>query len=160
MNAVDVIVEDETWKVIEGKTRLVEQAVAAASAEITNARPGVIAVLLTDDAAMADLNTRFRQKSGPTNVLSFPASEHTDNHLGDIALASGVVISEANARSLPLADHLRHLIVHGFLHLQGYDHLEDDEAQVMESIERRALARLGVADPYLDMADGGAEADE
>ncbi len=160
MNAVDVIVEDEAWGAIESKTRLVEQAIAAAAAEISDALPGVIAVLLTEDAAMADLNTRFRQQPGPINVLSFPASEHTANHLGDMALASGIVIAEARERSLHLADHLRHLIVHGFLHLQGYDHLDDDEALVMESIERRALARLGVADPYRDTIGGGTQADE
>lgn len=158
MNAVDVIVEDESWAGIEDKTRLVEQAVAAASAEITDGLPGVIAVLLTDDAAVADLNLRFRQKPGPTNVLSFPASEHAVNHLGDIALAFGVVAREAGERQLSLADHLRHLVVHGFLHLQGYDHQDDDEAQVMEAIERRALARLGVADPYHEAGDGGADA--
>lgn len=157
MNAVDVIVEDDAWKQIEGKTRLVELAIAAAGAEIADALPGVVAVLLTDDAAMAELNSRFRNKPVPTNVLSFPASEHAANHLGDIALASGVIVREASARALPLADHLRHLIVHGFLHLQGYDHQSDDEALVMEEIERRALARLGVADPYRDM--GGDETD-
>tara|TARA_R110000868_G_scaffold45045_3_gene149896 strand:+ start:40359 stop:40841 length:483 start_codon:yes stop_codon:yes gene_type:complete len=151
MNAVDVIVEDEAWSSIDGKTRLIELAVAAAGAEITDALPGVVAVLLTDDVAMTDLNARFRNKPEPTNVLSFPASEHAANHLGDIALASGVVIREAQARALPLVDHLRHLIVHGFLHLQGYDHQDDDEAEVMEELERRALARLGVADPYKAM---------
>ncbi|WP_339744537.1 rRNA maturation RNase YbeY [uncultured Maricaulis sp.] len=159
MNAVDLIVEDEAWACLDGKTRLAELAVAAAGAELTGALPGVVAVLLTDDAAMADLNLRFRQKPDPTNVLSFPASEHAANHLGDIALAFGVVMREADERALPLADHLRHLIVHGFLHLQGYDHQSDDEALVMEEIERRALARLGVADPYRNMGDDGMDAE-
>lgn len=157
MNAVDVIVEDEAWTQVEGKTRLVEQAIAAAGAEISDALPGVVAVLLTDDAAMAELNTRFRQKPEPTNVLSFPASEHTVNHLGDIALASGVILREAQERALSVTDHLRHLVVHGFLHLQGYDHQSDDEARVMEEIERRALARLGVADPYRNAAGDGTD---
>ena len=160
MNAVDLIVEDDAWKCIEGKTRLVELAIAAAEAEITDALPGVVAVLLTDDDAMTELNTRFRQKPAPTNVLSFPASEHAANHLGDIALASGVIMREACERAVPLADHLRHLVVHGFLHLQGYDHQDDDEALVMEEIERRALARLGVADPYRNMGDDGTDPDE
>ncbi len=157
MNAVDLIVEDDAWTRVEGKTRLVERAIAAAGEEITDALPGVVAVLLTDDAAMSELNLRFRQKPGPTNVLSFPASEHAANHLGDIALASGVVMREATERAVPLADHLRHLVVHGFLHLQGYDHQDDDEALVMEEIERRALARLGVADPYRNLGDDGAD---
>jgi len=159
MNAVDLIVEDDAWACIEGKTRLVELAIAAAGAQLADLLPGVVAVLLTDDAAMSALNARFRQKPAPTNVLSFPASEHAANHLGDIALASGVVMREADERALPLADHLRHLVVHGFLHLQGYDHQNDDEAQVMEDIERRALARLGVADPYRDMPDDGTDAE-
>ena len=157
MNAVDLIVEDDAWACVEEKTRLVEQAVAAAGAEITEALPGVVAVLLTDDAAVAELNLRFRQKSGPTNVLSFPASEHAANHLGDIALACGVLMREAAERGVSLPDHLRHLVVHGFLHLQGYDHQDDDEALVMEEIERRALARLGVADPYRNQGDDGTD---
>ena len=155
MNAVDLIVEDDAWKCLDGKTRLAERAIAAAGAEITDALPGVVALLLTDDTAMTELNSRFRQKPQPTNVLSFPASEHAVNHLGDFALAFGVMQREADERALPLADHLQHLIVHGFLHLQGYDHQSDDEALVMEEIERRALARLGVANPYRDMGDDG-----
>lgn len=148
MNAVDLIVEDEAWAALEGKTRLAEQAVEAASEDLPECRPGVVAILLTDDAAVAELNARFRDREGPTNVLSFPAAEHADNHLGDIALAAGVVAREAAERQIDLADHLRHLIVHGFLHLQGYDHQDDDEAEIMEDLERRALARLGVDDPY------------
>ena len=99
---------------------------------------------------MATLNHNFRGKEGPTNVLSFPAAGQADNHLGDIALAAGVVAREAEARGITVEDHLRHLIVHGFLHLQGYDHQQDDEAEHMEDLERRALARLGVSDPYAE----------
>ncbi len=148
MNAVDLIVEDDAWSSLEGKTRLVEQAITAACRELPEREPGVVAVLLADDDAIAAMNAQFRGKSGPTNVLSFPAGEHADNHLGDIALAHGVVAREAQARNIALGDHLRHLVIHGFLHLQGYDHQEDDEASVMEGIERRALANLGVSDPY------------
>ncbi|WP_300542761.1 rRNA maturation RNase YbeY [Maricaulis sp.] len=150
MNAVDLIVEDEAWTAISGKTRLAETAIAAACEELDERRAGVVAILLTGDAAIADLNRDFRAKDGPTNVLSFPAGEHADNHLGDIALAAGVVAQEAEARGIALEDHLRHLIVHGFLHLQGYDHQHDDEAEIMEDLERRALARLGVGDPYAE----------
>jgi probable rRNA maturation factor len=150
MNAVDLIVEDEAWTAISGKTRLAETAIAAACEELDERRAGVVAILLTGDAAIADLNRNFRAKDGPTNVLSFPAGEHADNHLGDIALAAGVVAQEAEARGIALEDHLRHLIVHGFLHLQGYDHQHDDEAEIMEDLERRALARLGVGDPYAE----------
>ena len=72
------------------------------------------------------------------------------NHLGDIALAWGVVEREAADKQISVEDHVRHLIVHGFLHLQGYDHQNDDEAEQMEDLERRALARLGVSDPYAE----------
>ncbi|WP_291843842.1 rRNA maturation RNase YbeY [Maricaulis sp.] len=148
MNAVDLIVEDDAWSSLEGKTRLAEEAIRAACDELPDRAPGVVAVLLGSDEAVAAMNRKFRGKDGPTNVLSFPSGEHVDNHLGDIAVAFGVVLREAEGRSIDPADHLRHLIIHGFLHLQGYDHQHDDEAEVMEMIERRALARLGVADPY------------
>jgi len=154
MNAVDLIVEDDAWSSLQGKTRLAEEAVRAACEELPEREPGVVAVLLGGDDAVADMNMRFRGKDGPTNVLSFPSGGHADNHLGDIALAHGVVTAEANGRSIMLADHLRHLIIHGFLHLQGYDHQADDEAEIMEEIERRALARLGVADPYANEDPG------
>ncbi|WP_297735881.1 rRNA maturation RNase YbeY [uncultured Maricaulis sp.] len=148
MNAVDLIVEDDAWSSLEGKTRLVEEAITAACRELPEREPGVVAILLAGDDAIAVMNAQFRGKTGPTNVLSFPAGEHTDNHLGDIALAHGVIAREAQARGIALGDHLRHLVIHGFLHLQGYDHQADDEASVMEAIERRALAHLGVTDPY------------
>ncbi|MCR9266236.1 MAG: rRNA maturation RNase YbeY [Alphaproteobacteria bacterium] len=150
MNAVDLIVEDEAWDRLEGKSALAETAIAAAQCEIDDILPGVIAILLTGDDAVAQLNKSFRGKEGPTNVLSFPASEHADNHLGDVALAWGVVEREAADKRVSVEDHLRHLIVHGFLHLQGYDHQDDDEAEHMEDLERRALARLGVSDPYAE----------
>ncbi|OLF75501.1 rRNA maturation factor [Maricaulis sp. W15] len=154
MNAVDLIVEDDAWSSLQGKTRLAEEAIRAACAELPDRAPGVVAVLLGSDAAIAAMNVQFRGKDGPTNVLSFPSGEHADNHLGDIALAHGVVAREAAARAIDPADHLRHLIIHGFLHLQGYDHQGDDEAELMEMIERRALARLGVADPYANEDSG------
>ena len=150
MNAVDLIVEDEAWDRLEGKSALAETAIAAAQCEIDDILPGVIAILLTGDDAVAQLNKSFRGKEGPTNVLSFPASEHADNHLGDVALAWGVVEREAADKRISVEDHLRHLIVHGCLQLQGYDHQDDDEAEHMEDLERRALARLGVSDPYAE----------
>jgi probable rRNA maturation factor len=148
MLAVDLIVEDDSWTELAGKAVLAEQAVAAAAAELPAARAGVVAILLTDDASVASMNEQFRGKAGPTNVLSFPATANIENHLGDIALAWGVVECEAQAKACSVADHLRHLIIHGFLHLQGYDHQADEEAEIMEAIECRALSRLGVANPY------------
>ncbi|MBW8816343.1 MAG: rRNA maturation RNase YbeY [Caulobacterales bacterium] len=107
-----------------------------------------VAILLTDDAAVRELNARFRQKDAPTNVLSFPAPHNPERHLGDIALAFGVCQREAEEQGKPLAHHLMHLTVHGVLHLLGYDHIGDDEAEAMEGQERAVLAGLGVPDPY------------
>ncbi len=149
MNAADLIVEDDSWSAIKGKTRLINEALAAAREHLDEARPGAIAILLSSDDAIAELNQRFRQREGATNVLSFPAPDAgSDNHLGDIALAWGVVSREAQTRGLDIADHLRHLVIHGYFHLQGLDHQNDAEAEHMEGLERRALADLGVADPY------------
>jgi len=119
---------------------------------------GGITVLLTDDASVRTLNADFRGKDGPTNVLSFPAAESARPHLGDIALAYGVCAREAGAQGKPLADHLMHLTVHGVLHLLGYDHQTDAEAEAMEGIERAILSKLGVPDPYAPPGDGVTEA--
>ncbi len=148
MNAVDLIVEDERWKALPGLAQRADEAVAAAMAELDSSAPGVAAILLTDDDAVAALNTAYRGKEGPTNVLSFPSVDHADNHLGDIAIAYGVTAREANERGIEIIEHLLHLIIHAFLHLQGYDHQADEDAEIMEALERRALARLGIADPY------------
>ena len=111
-------------------------------------RDGAADILLTDDEAVRELNARFRGKDKPTNVLSFPAPPNPFGQLGDIALALGVCEREAREQGKPLADHLRHLVVHGVLHLLGYDHQAEAEAEAMESLERTVLARLGVPDPY------------
>ena len=115
-----------------------------------------VAILLTNDAAIQDLNTRFRGKDTPTNVLSFPAPETAAPHLGDIALAYGVCAREAEAQGKSLQHHLMHLTAHGVLHLLGYAHETDAEAEVMEGMERAILATLGVPDPY---AEPGAHPD-
>jgi probable rRNA maturation factor len=109
---------------------------------------GDVVVLLTDDAAVRDLNGRFRDKDKPTNVLSFPAPESAAPHLGDIVLAYGVCAAEAEAQGKTLSNHLSHLVVHGVLHLLGRDHEDDAEAEEMEAEEREILAQIGVADPY------------
>ncbi len=109
---------------------------------------GDVTVLLTDDDSVRSLNARFRAKNTPTNVLSFPAPETARPHLGDIVLAYGVCAQEAEAQSKPLAHHLMHLTAHGVLHLLGYDHESDADAEVMEALEREILAGLGVPDPY------------
>jgi probable rRNA maturation factor len=147
-----VEVEDEAWS---RDVAAVETVVReAAEAALDGENGAEVAVLLADDAAVQDLNTRFRGKAKPTNVLSFPAAESAAPHIGDVALAYGVCAAEASAQGKSLADHLRHLVVHGVLHLLGHDHELDGEAEDMEGRERDILARLGVADPYrLDGAD-------
>ena len=107
-----------------------------------------VTLLLTDDASVRELNLRFRGLDKPTNVLSFPAAASALPHIGDIALAYGVCAAEAKAQGKPLEQHLAHLVVHGVLHLIGYDHQADSDAEVMEDQERAILDGLGVADPY------------
>ena len=106
--------------------------------------------MLTDDAAIRRLNAAWRGLDEPTNVLSFPARRHPRGGrvLGDIVIAYETTAREALAESKPFRHHLSHLAVHGFLHLLGYDHATDDEAEAMERLERAILARLDVPDPY------------
>ena len=144
MSRIVVEIEDARWGRDIPNARAIARRAATSAAEAT---VGTIAILLTDDAVVRDLNARFRGKDAPTNVLAFPAARGAGS-LGDIALAHGVCAQEAADQHKSLADHLSHLVVHGVLHLRGHDHLSDDEANAMEALERRLLARLGVADPY------------
>jgi probable rRNA maturation factor len=107
-----------------------------------------MAILLTDDAAVRDLNRRWRGKDAATNVLSFPAAVSAAPWLGDVALAYETCAREAEAQSKRLEHHVTHLVVHGVLHLVGWDHQTDAEAEEMEGRERDILARMGVPDPY------------
>ena len=147
---IHIEVEDEAWTAaLPDAERLVDQAAAAAlKAGGAGLESTDVTVLLADDAAIADLNDRFRDKAGPTNVLSFPAPESAQPHLGDIALAFGVCAAEAQAQGKPLANHLSHLVAHGVLHLLGWNHQSDDEAEAMERLEREILAGLDIPDPY------------
>ena len=143
---IDVDIEAPAWTAALAN---VEDIVRAAAAAAESARgAGEITVLLTDDAAVHDLNRRFRDQDRPTNVLSFPAAAHAGGYLGDLALAYGVCAGEAAAQKKTLSDHLSHLVIHGVLHLLGYDHLSDADADRMEATERAILAGLGIADPY------------
>jgi probable rRNA maturation factor len=149
---IEVEIEDDAWtSALASAAEVAERAGAAVLDEIAPAEggdePGV-AVLLTSDEAVAELNQRFRGKAGPTNVLSFPASANPENHLGDVALAHGVCAREAAEQGKSLEQHLAHLVVHGVLHLLGYDHETDGEAEAMEALERSILESLGVPDPY------------
>lgn len=142
---IEVEIEDAAWTdAMPDAVAVVERAATAALGSVE----GDVVVLLTDDAAVHDLNGRFRDRDQPTNVLSFPAAESAAPHLGDLVLAFGVCAAEAGAQGKTLADHLTHLTIHGVLHLLGRDHVEDAEAEAMEAEERTLLASLGVADPY------------
>lgn len=152
MTAIAVTVEDARWNAVPGLRALVRRAARAALG--AGAGDRVIALLLTDDAALRALNRRYRAIDKPTNVLAFPAAggplpEGVAAPLGDVALAWETVAREADEQGKPIAAHLSHLVVHGVLHLQGHDHDHDDEAAAMEAIEVATLARLGFADPYL-----------
>ncbi|MFN7709674.1 MAG: rRNA maturation RNase YbeY [Holosporales bacterium] len=120
-----------------------------------------VSVVLADDATVQDLNHRYRNKNKPTNVLSFPGQElHPDDlkglqdlHLGDVILAFETVTKEAATEGKSFADHMAHLVVHGILHLLGYDHEHEEEAHVMEGLEIEILRHLEISNPYLVMED-------
>ena len=143
MIGIELQVEEAAWfERLPDIERLLEGAAAAVEAD------GAVDILLATDDGVRRLNARFLGKDKPTNVLSFPAPSNPFGQIGDIALALGVCEREAHEQGKPLADHVRHLLVHGLLHLLGYDHQAEDEAEAMESLERTVLARLGVPDPY------------
>jgi len=150
---IEVEIGDEAWTwALADAAEIVEfaadAAIVAALSDTDRSHEGELVILLTDNAHVRELNVRFRGKDTATNVLSFPAPPNARDLLGDIALAYGVCATEAEAQGKSLADHLRHLTIHGVLHLFGYDHEIDSEAEAMETLERRILAGLGVADPY------------
>ncbi len=144
---IETIVEDDAWeKALPDAAALAARCADAAGVLEPRLRREM-ALLLTADAAMADLNRRFRKVEKPTNVLSFPSGE-AEGFLGDIALAIETCAREAGEKGISLSDHAAHLIVHGMLHLIGYDHQTDAEAERMERREAAILEAMGVADPY------------
>jgi probable rRNA maturation factor len=156
---VDVVFEDEGWQDPALAESLIRQATTALAAhEIVHlTQPSEACIALSSDAHVQTLNAGFRGKDKPTNVLSFPAPESpvalSTQQLGDIVIARETVEREAAERGIPFADHLRHLTVHGLLHLLGFDHENDEDAVEMESLETDILARLGIPDPYGDPED-------
>ena len=141
---IDIEIEDDAWSAALPDA----EALARVAAGAALSDRGGVTILLADDEAVRDLNARFRGKDYATNVLSFPAPPNPEQHLGDIALAYGVCAREAGEQGKPLAHHLQHLVAHGVLHLLGYDHETDPDAEAMEGLEREILAGLGVPDPY------------
>lgn len=159
-DTVDVRIEGAEWpQRIAGRSpaALVREAVGAALSACGPDSPVEIAVLLADDATVQTLNRDYRRRDAATNVLAFAVHEDDATGclpgsgplpLGDIVIAGGVCRAEARAEAKRLADHLRHLAVHGTLHLLGEDHIIAAEADRMEALERSILASLGVSDPY------------
>ncbi len=152
--AIDISLEAEGWSALPDLAILVQRSVdaAAAAAGFDPAVAAELSVLLCDDAAIRDLNRTWRGKDKATNVLSFPAADATPpgapRLMGDIAIALETTRREAIEEGKSLPDHLRHLLVHGTLHLLGRDHEDAADATAMEALERHVLASLGVADPY------------
>jgi len=144
---IDVEIEDQAWTWALPEAQSLAAAAAQAALDHVEFEGGLV-VLLTDDASVANLNLRFRGLDKPTNVLSFPAPANPEAHLGDVALAYGTCAREAQEQGKPFAHHLAHLVAHGVLHLVGYDHEIDAEADEMEGLERTILAGLGIPDPY------------
>ncbi|PZR01096.1 MAG: rRNA maturation RNase YbeY [Cereibacter sphaeroides] len=162
---VDTVVEDERWEGV--LPPLAESAAKATLADLGLAPQGFLIVVMgCDDDRIATLNADFRGKPQPTNVLSWPSEDRAAEvageppetpeagepddplELGDIAIAYDTCAREAAAQGKTLADHTTHLIVHAVLHLLGYDHVEDADAELMEGTEIRVLAKLGLANPY------------
>lgn len=151
--SIDIEIGSPLWACEPSAADRVRAAIASAAA-LAPAQ-GEMSVLLSDDAAVRELNRRWRGVDQPTNVLSFPAAK-SGVLLGDIAIAYETLAREAGAEHKPFLDHLAHLAVHGFLHLLGYDHQTDSQADAMEALERVALARLDIADPYRAHETGSA----
>ena len=159
---IDILIEDERWTSFDLET-LATRAFDAALAE-TGIDHAELSLLACDDARIATLNADFRGKPVPTNVLSWPEEDLASDEgaapraptpdpggalsLGDIAIAYDTCAAEAAAQGKPLADHVSHLLVHGLLHLLGYDHIRDGDATRMEALEVKILGKLGVPDPY------------
>jgi probable rRNA maturation factor len=151
---VAVVRHDEAWRVARVTDAILARAARAGfnAAMLSSLGTYEVSILLTDDQKMRALNRTWRGKDAPTNVLSFPASDDPTEPglLGDVALAYETTLDEAQSIGIAVSDHAAHLVVHGVLHLLGFDHMEEDEAEQMEALERQALASLGIADPYAE----------
>ena len=157
--AIEIAVEDPGWDKLADLEAVVAGCLEAALNESGATPPegAEVSFLFCADARIHELNRDFRGKDRPTNVLSFPGLEPVESahFLGDIALACETITREAVEQGKPFEDHCRHLIVHGFLHLLGYDHEAPADATEMESLEVRILRKLGIADPYSENGESG-----
>lgn len=152
---IDIRIASAAWRAaLPNPAAAVRRAARAAlKVELPAKAKTSLSILLTDDAEMRKLNAGWRAKDKPTNVLSFPSETAVDParppaHLGDIALGLATCKREAREQKKTLADHVAHLTVHGVLHLLGYDHMDDEQAEAMEPLETDILAAMGIADPY------------
>jgi probable rRNA maturation factor len=151
----DILLEAGEWPDENVLEAIVSRAVSATFEELeadSDEKPE-LSLVFTDDAHIKELNAGWRGKDKPTNVLSFPAfpvapGDALPPMLGDIVLAFETVAGEAVLENKPLEHHITHLVVHGLLHLLGYDHETEEDAEEMEGLERRALRRLAIPDPY------------
>jgi probable rRNA maturation factor len=155
--SVDIAIGAAAWRRKPQAKKLIRKAISAAAratAKSGSTTRAELAILLADDSAMRALNRQWRNRNTATNVLSFPAvppdnrTRKRPRHLGDLVVAYETTAREAVADRKSFDHHLVHLVVHGYLHLLGYDHADDREAEKMERLETRILARLGVPDPY------------
>jgi len=155
--ALDIVLEDGDWSAFGDADALVAACADALARRLDLADMEAV-VALSSDARVQVLNRDYRGKDKPTNVLSFPAGPARvptgqPRHIGDIVLAAETLVREADEQGKPPRDHLQHLIIHGLLHLLGYDHETEPQAVEMEALEVEVLATLGIADPYAGLAD-------
>lgn len=150
--SVHLEIGDARWRKLRGVRSRLTAAAELALRRGKAPRGSGLTLLLTGDARLRTLNHDFRGKDKPTNVLSFPAQENAERYLGDVAIAFGVTQHEAKSDGKTLLAHATHLAVHGVLHLLGFDHVRPRDAGVMEPLETRILAELGIADPYREAA--------
>ena len=157
---VDVVHEAGDWSAVDPdvETAILKAADAVARAPAARVRAGMNAVVaLADDVTVRRLNGTYRAKDKPTNVLSFPSGDANGRALGDVVLALETICAEADDLGLCMRHHTQHLVVHGLLHLLGFDHETDREATAMECLETEILASIGLADPYADAGPVPAE---
>lgn len=153
--SISIVLEDGNWSGFASPETAIQEAAAALIHHLACrlARPADAMIVLGSDALVQDLNRRYRGKDTPTNVLSFPfqkppGAAADEGCLGDVVLAAETILREAEELGITPVAHLQHLVVHGLLHLLGYDHTTDAQAAEMEGLETQILAGLGIADPY------------
>jgi probable rRNA maturation factor len=146
---IELLVKSDLWKGKENVKSVARRAIAKAAAALST-RKAELAIVLTDDSAIRLLNRDWRGVDAATNVLSFPTGRARGEppFIGDIVLAYETVAGEARAERKPLAHHVAHLALHGYLHLLGYDHVRKKDAETMEQVERDILRQLAIPDPY------------